>query len=72
MDAWIQDFTSRGGKARAKSMTADERSESAKKAATAKWADVPAAERSRRMRVVIEARWAKAKNWAKAKKRKRT
>jgi len=53
-------------------MTADERSESAKKAATAKWADVPAAERSRRMRVVIEARWAKAKNWAKAKKRKRT
>lgn len=33
----------KGGKARAANMTAEERSESAKKAAAARWADRPAA-----------------------------
>lgn len=59
MDAWIQDFTSRGGKARAKGMSADERRASAKKAAKARWAGVPAETRSLRMRQVIAARWKK-------------
>jgi hypothetical protein len=59
VDAWIKGFTSRGGKARAKSMSASERSASAKKAAKARWADVSPKARSQRMRAVVAARWAK-------------
>jgi hypothetical protein len=57
VDAWIQDFTSRGGKARAKSLSVEERRLSASKAATARWADVPAKERSKALRKAARARW---------------
>lgn len=61
MDAWIKDFTSRGGKARAESMSADERRASARKAATARWSDVPAKERSKAAQKAARARWGKKK-----------
>jgi hypothetical protein len=66
VDAWIQDVTSRGGKARAESMSADERRASARKAATARWAAVPAKERTKTMRKVGRARWGSKKRKPKA------
>lgn len=57
----IKDFTSRGGKARAESMSPDERRASASKAGTARWSDVSDKERSKAMQEAARARWGNKK-----------
>jgi hypothetical protein len=52
-------FASRGGKARRDTMTPKERSESARKAARARWRGISRAERREIARKAVRARWRK-------------
>ncbi len=59
MEAWIRATSVKGGKNRAKALTAQERKKIAAQGGTAAWKGVSAEDRSARMRKLIEARWKK-------------
>ena len=58
---YLRAIGSRGGKARLKALTPKERSESARKAITARWQKATPAERREAARKAARARWAKRK-----------
>jgi hypothetical protein len=61
MNKAAQQLGRKGGKARAKAMTAKERSDSARKAARVRLRAMSAQQRSDAARRAVQARWAKAK-----------
>lgn len=58
---WLEDAARLGGLARAKALTAAERSDAAREASRAKNRRMTKAERSEAARKAVRARWAKAK-----------
>ena len=67
MDAWIQAFTSKGGKARWNGVSAEERREVSAKGGNARAKAMTAAARSEAARKAVIARWAKKRKKKKPK-----
>jgi hypothetical protein len=56
---WIQTMTRKGGRARARALTPEQRKKIAASGGNARWHGSSAEERSAKMREVIRARWAR-------------